>query len=105
LRERHENLVDDLFDRFDVVFDTVGAPSLHQCGIMLKHGGMSLHIVPNFAKWIGALFSRRHHLVFGNPTPQSMAGVPKLPSEAYSFRRSDVSCPSPRLLHQLPNLR
>jgi NADPH:quinone reductase-like Zn-dependent oxidoreductase len=61
--------------RFDVVFDTVGALSLHQCGVMLKHGGMSLHIVPNFAKSIGSLFSPRHHLVFGNPTPESLAGI------------------------------
>lgn len=61
--------------RFDVVFDTVGALSLQQCGTMLKRSGMSLHIVPNFAKWIGSLVSWRHHLVFGNPTPQSLAGV------------------------------
>ena len=61
--------------RFDVVFDTVGTLSLHQCGAMLKHSGMSLHIVPNFAKWIGSVFSRRHHLVFGNPTPQSLSGI------------------------------
>jgi NADPH:quinone reductase-like Zn-dependent oxidoreductase len=61
--------------RFDVVFDTAGALSLRQCGAMLKHGGMSLHIVPNLAKWIGSLVSRRHHLVFGNPTPQSLAGI------------------------------
>lgn len=61
--------------RFDVVFDTVGALSLHQCGVMLKQGGMSLHIVPTFSKWIGSLFSLRHHLVFGNPTPQSWAGI------------------------------
>ena len=61
--------------RFDVVFDTAGALSLSQCGAMLKHGGMSLHIVPTFAKLIGCLLPSRHHLVFGNPTPQSLAGV------------------------------
>ena len=61
--------------RFDVVFDTVGALSLHQCSAMLKSSGISLHIVPNFAKLIGSLVSRRHHLVFGNPTPQSLAGI------------------------------
>ncbi|HEY0257622.1 MAG TPA: NADP-dependent oxidoreductase [Candidatus Methylacidiphilales bacterium] len=61
--------------RFDVVFDTAGALSLSQCGAMLKCRGMSLHIVPTFAKLIGCLLSSRHHLVFGNPTPQSLAGI------------------------------
>ena len=62
-------------NRFDVVFDTAGALSLSQCGAMLKRGGMSLHIVPTFAKMIGCLLPSRHHLVFGNPTPQCMAGI------------------------------
>ena len=61
--------------RFDVVFDTAGALSLSQCGAMLKRGGMSLHIVPTPAKLIGCLLPSRHHLVFGNPTPQSLAGI------------------------------
>ena len=62
-------------NRFDVVFDTAGALSLRQCGAMLKRGGMSLHIVPTFAKLIGCLLPSRHHLVFGNPTPQGLAGI------------------------------
>lgn len=61
--------------RFDVVFDTAGALSLSQCGAMLKRRGMSLHIVPTSAKLIGCLLPSRHHLVFGNPTPQFMAGI------------------------------
>lgn len=61
--------------RFDVVFDTAGALSLSQCGAMLKPRGMSLHIVPTPAKLIGCLLSSRHHLVFGNPTLQSLKGV------------------------------
>ena len=61
--------------RFDVVFDTAGALSLSQCGAMLKRRGMSLHIVPTPAKLIGCLLPSRHHLVFGNPTPQGMAGI------------------------------
>jgi len=61
--------------RCDVVFDTVGTLSLRQCGAMLKQAGVSLHIVPNFAKWAGSLFSSRHYLVFGNPTPESFAGI------------------------------
>jgi NADPH:quinone reductase-like Zn-dependent oxidoreductase len=61
--------------RFDVVFDTAGALSLRQCGAMLKRQGLSLHIVPTPAKLIGCLLPSRHHLVFGNPTPQSMAGI------------------------------
>ena len=61
--------------RFDVVFDTASALSLSQCGAMLKRRGMSLHIVPTPAKLIGCLLPSRHHLVFGNPTPQSLAGI------------------------------
>ncbi len=61
--------------RFDVVFDTAGALSLSQCGAMLKRRGMSLHIVPTPAKLIGCLLPSRHHLVFGNPTLQSLAGI------------------------------
>ena len=61
--------------RFDVVFDAAGVLSLSQCGAMLKRRGMSLHIVPTPAKLIGCLLPSRHHLVFGNPTPQSLAGV------------------------------
>jgi NADPH:quinone reductase-like Zn-dependent oxidoreductase len=61
--------------RFDVVFDTAGALSLSQCGAMLKRGGMSLHIVPTFAKMVGCLLPSRHHLVFGNPTLQALAGI------------------------------
>jgi NADPH:quinone reductase-like Zn-dependent oxidoreductase len=61
--------------RFDVVFDTAGALSLRQCGTMLRAAGVSLHIVPTFAKMVGCLLPSRHHLVFGNPTPQCLAGV------------------------------
>jgi NADPH:quinone reductase-like Zn-dependent oxidoreductase len=71
--------------RFDVVFDTAGALSLSQCGAMLKRRGMSLHIVPTFAKLIGSLLPSRHHLVFGNPTPQSLAGV------AEAFERGQLA--------------
>jgi NADPH:quinone reductase-like Zn-dependent oxidoreductase len=61
--------------RFDVVFDTAGALSLSECGAMLKRRGMSLHLVPTPAKLIGCLLPSRHHLVFGNPTPQCLAGI------------------------------
>jgi hypothetical protein len=42
---------------------------------MLSRRGMSLHIVPTPAKMIGCLLPSRHHLVFGHPTPQSLASV------------------------------
>jgi NADPH:quinone reductase-like Zn-dependent oxidoreductase len=61
--------------RFDVVFDTAGSLSLSLCGTMLKRHGKSLHIVPTPAKMIGCLLPSRHHLVFGNPTPECMAGI------------------------------
>jgi len=62
-------------NRFDVVFDTAAALSLSQCARMLKHRGLSLHIVPTPAKLIGCLLPSRHHLVFGNPNPQCMDGI------------------------------
>lgn len=62
-------------NRFDVVFDTAGKLSFRQCGAMLKRGGQSLHIVPTLAKMIGSLLSPRHHLVFGNPTLESLTNV------------------------------
>jgi NADPH:quinone reductase-like Zn-dependent oxidoreductase len=61
--------------RFDVVFDTAGVLSLSQCGAMLKRRGKSLHIVPTPAKMIGCWLPSRHHLVFGYPTPECMAGI------------------------------
>jgi NADPH:quinone reductase-like Zn-dependent oxidoreductase len=70
--------------RFDVVFDTASALSLSQCGAMLKRRGMSLHIVPSFAKLIGCLLPSRHQLVLGNPTPQCIAGV------AYAMERGQL---------------
>ena len=62
-------------NRFDVVFDTAGKLSFRQCGVMLKRGGQSLHIVPTFAKMIGGLLSSRHHLIFGNPTLEILASI------------------------------
>ena len=73
--------------RFDVVFDTAGALSLRQCRTMLRAGGVSLHIVPTFAKMVGCLLPSRHHLVFGNPTPQCLAGVANA-AERGNLRRS-----------------
>jgi NADPH:quinone reductase-like Zn-dependent oxidoreductase len=61
--------------RFDVVFDAAGALSLSQCSAMLRSGGVSLHIVPTLAKMIVCSLPSRHRLMFGNPTPQSLAGV------------------------------
>lgn len=61
--------------RFDVVLDAAGALSLNQCGAMLKRRGISLPIVHMPAKVIGCLLPSRHHLVFGNPAPECMAGI------------------------------
>jgi NADPH:quinone reductase-like Zn-dependent oxidoreductase len=60
---------------FDVVFDTHGALSLSQCGAMLKRGGVALHIVPTPLKMIWSMLSSRHQTIFGQLTPQSMAGI------------------------------
>lgn len=61
--------------RFDVVLDTHGSLSLSQCGRMLKRGGLALHVVPTPLKMIWSMLSSRHQTVFGQVTPQSMAGI------------------------------
>ncbi|MGA7315801.1 MAG: NADP-dependent oxidoreductase [Silvibacterium sp.] len=61
--------------RFDVVFDTHGALSLRQCGVMLKRGGVALHLVPTPPKLIWSIFSPQHQTIFAHVTPQSLAGI------------------------------
>lgn len=61
--------------RFDLVFDTFGSLGLRTCASMLTERGRSAHIVPTAAKFVGCALSRRHHLVFGNPSPSSFAGI------------------------------
>ncbi len=61
--------------RFDVVFDTNGALSFPDCGVMLKTGGVSLHIVPTPLKMLQGLISPKHKVVFANPKADSLAGL------------------------------
>ena len=61
--------------RFDVVVDTVGSLSLSQCNAILKRGGVAVHVSLTPRKLIASLFSLRHKLASGTPTPQRMAGV------------------------------
>ena len=61
--------------RFDVVFDTAGTLSLSQCSSMLKRGGIAVHVVFAPRKLIAYLFSSRHKVASGNPTPQRMKGI------------------------------
>jgi len=61
--------------RFDVVFDTAGALSLRECELMLKSGGVALHIVNTPAKIIRSLISSRHQSIFGTATRAGMAGI------------------------------
>jgi NADPH:quinone reductase-like Zn-dependent oxidoreductase len=59
---------------FDVVFDTHGSLSL-RCGVMLKRGGVALHLVPTPLKMIWSMLSPRHYTIFTQVTPQSLAGI------------------------------
>jgi NADPH:quinone reductase-like Zn-dependent oxidoreductase len=61
--------------RFDVVFDTHGALSPRQCGVMLKRGGVALHLVPTPLKMIWSMLWSRHRTIFAQVTPQSLAGI------------------------------
>ena len=91
--------------RFDVVFDAAGALSLSRCGAMLKRRGMSLHTVPTPAKLIGCLLPSRHHLVFGNPTPQCMAGIAEALDRVQLVPASAASCRCPRRSRPSSNSR
>lgn len=60
---------------FDVVFDTHGGLSLSQSGMMLKRGGVALHLVPTPGKMMWSLLSRRHQTIFTKLTQPSMAAI------------------------------
>jgi NADPH:quinone reductase-like Zn-dependent oxidoreductase len=60
---------------FDVVFDTHGALSLKQCGMMLKRGGVALHLVPTPLKMTWSMLSPRHKTIFTQVTAQALAGI------------------------------
>jgi NADPH:quinone reductase-like Zn-dependent oxidoreductase len=61
--------------RFDLVFDTAGELSLGDCKAMLKPGGIAVHAVPSPAVLLASLFSPRHAIASGRPTPSRMAGI------------------------------
>lgn len=63
--------------RFDVVFDTHGTLSLSECGAMLKHGGVALHLVPTPLKMISSVLSPRHQTIFAQLSKQTMEGIIK----------------------------
>lgn len=60
---------------FDVVFDAHGELSLRECGMMLKHGGVALHLVPTPQKMIWSMLAARHQTIFTKVTPESLAGI------------------------------
>jgi NADPH:quinone reductase-like Zn-dependent oxidoreductase len=66
---------DDNRGRFDVVFDTHGTLSPAQCGVMLKRGGMALHIVPTPLKMILSMLSSQHKTIFAQVTPQILGAI------------------------------
>ena len=57
------------------MFDTADGLSLKQCEAMLKPGGVAVHAALAPRNLVASLFSRRHALASGNPTPARMAGV------------------------------
>ncbi len=59
--------------RFDVVFDAAGALSPGQCDVMLKRGGVALHVTKPLSNMVRFLFSRRHHAIIARQDPQAMA--------------------------------
>lgn len=61
--------------RFDIVFDAAGALSPGECGIMLKRGGVALHVTKPFLNMARFLFSRRHKMVIAKQSPEVMADL------------------------------
>ena len=59
--------------RFDVVFDAAGALSPGQCDVMLKRGGVALHVTKPLSNMVRFLFSRRHHAIIARQDPEAMA--------------------------------
>ena len=59
--------------RFDVVFDAAGALSPGQCDVMLKRGGVALHVTKPLSNMVRFLFSRRHHAIIARADPKAMA--------------------------------
>ena len=54
---------------FDVVLDTHGSLSLRQCDMMLRSGGIALHVVPTPLKMLWSMVSSRHKTIFAELTP------------------------------------
>ena len=61
--------------RFDLVFDTADALSLRQCRAMLKPRGVAVHAALSPRNVLASLFSQRHALASGNPTPRGMKAI------------------------------
>lgn len=61
--------------RFDLVFDTAASLTPKQCGAMLKRGGVAVHVVFTPDRLLASMFSSRHKLASGNPTPASITGI------------------------------
>lgn len=61
--------------RFDIVFDTQAKLSMKQCEIMLKRGGVAVHVDFSPLKFLRCLFSRRHFVIIANPDAEAVAGV------------------------------
>ncbi len=67
--------VDSIKHQFDVVFDTAGTLSIKEGRALLKPGGVVLDISPSPAKLFGIIFSARHKMVIGKPTPDLLTKV------------------------------
>jgi len=91
--------------RFDVVFDTVGALSLHQCGVMLKPGGYRFTSCRTLRN--GSARCSRHAITWSSATRRQKASraSSKQRSAASSLRRSAAPCRFPRRLRRSSSSR
>jgi NADPH:quinone reductase-like Zn-dependent oxidoreductase len=61
--------------RFDVVFDTHASLSEQECEVMLKQGGVAVHLDFSFSKMLRYMFSRRHIMIVAKRTPEAVSGI------------------------------
>jgi NADPH:quinone reductase-like Zn-dependent oxidoreductase len=73
--------VNDIADRFDVVYDTAATMELSEGFGLLREGGVFLDLNPSPGKFIRAIFNRRLKPIVCTPRPDILDGLARAASE------------------------